>query len=105
MSLQNVLYFLMWAGLFVVMMRFGCGSHIMGHGHGSEDGSPIAPGTDVDPVCRMTVQTASAKTSAYQGRIYHFCSQNCREKFEAAPATYAKQMTTGLREGEHHHGC
>jgi len=33
MQLQNVLYFLAWTGLFLVMMRFGCGPHVMGHGH------------------------------------------------------------------------
>ena len=31
--LQNLLYFAIWAGLFFLMMRYGCGSHIMGHGH------------------------------------------------------------------------
>jgi hypothetical protein len=29
----SILYFLLWAGLFFVMMRFGCGAHVMGHGH------------------------------------------------------------------------
>jgi hypothetical protein len=32
-QLGNILYFLLLAGLFVVMMRFGCGAHVMGHGH------------------------------------------------------------------------
>ena len=31
MQLQNVLYFLVWAGLFFVMMRFGRGANVMGH--------------------------------------------------------------------------
>lgn len=33
MQLQDVLYYVFWAGLFFVMMRYGCGAHIMGHGH------------------------------------------------------------------------
>ena len=33
MQWQNVLYYLIWAGVFFVMMRFGCGAHIMGHSH------------------------------------------------------------------------
>ena len=53
----------------------------------------------------MTVATATARTSAYQGRVYYFCSQDCREKFEAAPTTYAKLATPGLNEKEHRHGC
>ena len=32
-QLGNILYFLLWAGVFFFMMRFGCGAHIMGHGH------------------------------------------------------------------------
>lgn len=73
MQLQNVLYFLVWAGLFFVMMRFGCGAHVMGHGHhhgGSDPGDDHGPGssprwappdTSIDPVCGRTIQTAGAK--------------------------------------------
>ncbi len=32
--MPTYLYFLLWAAFFFVMMRFGCGAHIMGHGHG-----------------------------------------------------------------------
>ena len=31
--LQNILYFAIWAGFIFLMMRYGCGAHIMGHGH------------------------------------------------------------------------
>ena len=27
-------YFLIWAVIIFLMMRFGCGAHVMGHGHG-----------------------------------------------------------------------
>ncbi|MCK9994604.1 MAG: hypothetical protein Dbin4_03124 [Alphaproteobacteria bacterium] len=30
--MNSLLYFALWAGLIFVMMRFGCGAHIMGHG-------------------------------------------------------------------------
>jgi hypothetical protein len=30
MHRQDVLYFLVWAGPFFVVMRFGCGAHVMG---------------------------------------------------------------------------
>ncbi len=101
MQLGNVLYFLIWAGLFFVMMRFGCGSHIMGHGHHHGSGSPRDRHNDswasraqaVDPVCGMTVKTSAAKSAVYDGRPYYFCSQNCRDKFEAAPASYVKSAT------------
>ena len=32
------LYFLLWGVFFFMMMRVGCGAHIMGHGHGHRHG-------------------------------------------------------------------
>jgi YHS domain-containing protein len=100
MQFANVLYFVLWAGLFFVMMRYGCGSHIMGHGrhHQEADGgdqhgdSPrwVAPSRAVDPVCGTTVETAGAKSAIQDGQVYYFCSQDCRAKFEADPASYTK---------------
>ncbi|MFZ5875434.1 MAG: YHS domain-containing protein [Nitrospirota bacterium] len=46
-------------------------------------------------MCGMTVETPKAKTSVYRGQTYHFCSNDCREKFEAAPASYAASDTGG----------
>lgn len=117
MELQNVLYLLVAAGLFFVMMRFGCGSHVMGHGHdpggaGPDEGHAGAGGADTaapaqttDPVCGMPVQTAKAKTAVYGGSVYYFCSQDCREKFEAAPQSYAKGSAAGSQPQGRHHGC
>ena len=110
MELQNVLYLLIWAGLFFVMMRFGCGAHIMGHAHHhgatrSDDHSEagnlrwVPPDRTVDPVCGMNIQTAGAKSAIQDGHVYYFCSRNCREKFEAAPASYVKSQAR-----EKHHG-
>ena len=101
-QLGNILYYLLLAAMFFFMMRFGCGAHIMGHGHhhgetGSDDHGDdgnvrwIPPDRAVDPVCGMTVETGSAKSSVHGGQVYYFCSQDCRAKFEAAPASYLKQ--------------
>ena len=97
----NILYFLLLAGLFVVMMRFGCGAHVMGHSHhhdetGSNDHAGdsnarwVPPDRAVDPVCSMTVQTAGAKSAVHDGHVYYFCSQDCRAKFEATPSSYVR---------------
>ena len=32
--MPTYLYFLLWGAFFFMMMRFGCGAHIMGDGHG-----------------------------------------------------------------------
>ena len=105
--MESILYFLLWAGLFFVMMRFGCGAHVMGHGHHHSDAPPnrpnapsdatgrwAAPEKDIDPVCHMPVETAKAKTAVYAGHVYHFCSQNCRDNFETEPRKYLASDST-----------
>jgi YHS domain-containing protein len=115
--MEALLYFALWAGLFFLMMRFGCGAHVMGHGHSHHDSTPdgkkdrphpmrwLPPKTDIDPVCGKTVQTAEAKSAVHDGTVYYFCSRDCREIFEAAPAQYvgpnAKPMPSPM---EHSHG-
>lgn len=103
-----LIYFLLIAALFAVMMRFGCGAHVFGHRHGTAESggeaSLVPPGKDKDPVCGMTVETAKAKTSVYAGRLYHFCSTGCRDKFEASPARYIKSASNAPSEKEESHG-
>lgn len=99
--MNELVYFMLWAGIIFLMMRFGCGAHVMGHGHGKTKhgkGPPEGQSTeslrwtppvdDVDPVCSKTVSTETAKPSVYDGHVYYFCSRDCRERFEAAPAQY-----------------
>lgn len=118
----TLLYFAVFAGLFFLMMRFGCGAHVMGHGHGEHEGregqggGAARPGegagwrppvTDVDPVCRMTVQTQGAKSSVYRGTVYYFCSAEHRDQFEADPERYVGSSSKPSAEPkpmEHQHG-
>lgn len=45
--------------------------------------------TSRDPVCGMAVELAqSTLCSTYQGITYHFCSTQCRERFNDIPALY-----------------
>lgn len=93
--MNALVYFAIWAVLIYLMMRFGCGAHVMGHGHGRSrrDGTAdsdrglrwVPPETDNDPVCGKTVRTETAKSSVHDGTVYYFCSRECREVFEAAP--------------------
>jgi YHS domain-containing protein len=116
MAMESILYFLLWAGLFFVMMRFGCGAHVMGHRHHHSDADSERPNTpsdgtrrwappekDIDPVCRMTVETAKARTAVHEGHVYHFCSQDCRSKFESEPAKYLVSAPDPASTKEHHH--
>src|SRR5262245_5559546 len=44
---------------------------------------------EIDPVCGMTVDPASAHASLpHDGKTYHFCSTSCLHKFQADPAKY-----------------
>ncbi|MGB9253921.1 MAG: heavy metal translocating P-type ATPase, partial [Candidatus Korobacteraceae bacterium] len=44
---------------------------------------------DRDPVCGMNVDPAkAASTAEYEGRLYHFCSRGCAEKFRRSPDKY-----------------
>ena len=53
---------------------------------------PIAVRDDnasaVDPVCGMTVDTATASSLSHDGRTFHFCSDGCRESFAREPGRY-----------------
>jgi len=89
--MEVLIYFLLIAALFAVMMRFGCGAHVFGHRRKMVSGDQthlVPPTKDQDPVCGMIVETAKAKTSVHAGRLYHFCSTSCRDKFEASPGRY-----------------
>ena len=111
--MEALLYFAFWAGLIFLMMRFGCGAHIMGHGHGhsrresGKDGNPelrwVPPAKDIDPVCGRTVATDTAKSSVHAGNVYYFCSRECREAFEAAPDLHTARGDSDQKRLEHSH--
>lgn len=105
--MENILYFVFFAGLFAFMMRFGCGVHVMGHHGKNDDVSSNEQGEtpanmsrnqtsqQTDPVCGMSVDPAQAKSAVYRGHAYYFCSPACREKFEVAPSSFIKSGITG----------
>ena len=63
-------------------------SHHAGDSHGEQRQAPDTR-TVVDPVCGMTVDTAAGKPSYdHNGKLFHFCSQGCRDKFVANPDHY-----------------
>jgi Cu+-exporting ATPase len=49
------------------------------------------PGTAIDPVCKMEVDTANPTggTAEHEDETYYFCAAGCREEFKADPAKYA----------------
>ena len=88
---------LLFAGLFYLIMRFGCGAHMVHGGHGGHAGheghkSPSdAEAQTKDPVCGMPVTMGQGYSEMYDGREYRFCSKACLDKFDANPSHYLAQ--------------
>ena len=56
--------------------------------------------TVIDPVCGMTVDTASAEyRSFHDGKAYYFCSAGCKASFDKDPAKFAGAGAKGGHEG------
>jgi YHS domain-containing protein len=112
MSIDTIVSLGLLAAALLLMMRFGCGRYMMGHGeshapagaYGDGGPLPLATNEDVDPVCGMTVDKLSASIATFQGKTYHFCSDSCRGKFEASPAAYAAKVVDSLGEIGHRRG-
>ncbi len=86
--MEGLLSLLLFGGLFFLMMRFGCGAHMMHGGH-SHGGNAEAGGKDhVDPVCGITVDPNSGYGKMHAGTLYRFCSRACLDRFEADPPRY-----------------
>lgn len=49
-----------------------------------------------DPVCRSELDELDAMqvdlTTEYNGRVYHFCSNACKKRFDHEPAAFASRF-------------
>ena len=50
----------------------------------------ITLATDKDLVCGMNVTAGECDTTLHDGKIYGFCSADCKVEFKANPAKYIK---------------
>lgn len=88
--MEGLLSLLLFGGLFFLMMRFGCGAHMMHGGHvGHGDRADTGEADHVDPVCGMPVDPNTGYGKMHEERLYRFCSRVCLDKFEAEPNRYA----------------
>lgn len=78
---------LVFAALFYLMMRFGCGAHMV-HGHAGHEGYATLDGNTKDPVCGMDVASGGGYGKMLEGRQYRFCSRKCLDQFDAEPQRY-----------------
>ena len=79
--------------------------HAGQHGAASKGPVPLA-GKDIDPVCGMTVEPATAAgTHTHEGKAYYFCSTHCLGKFRLDPAAYLKGKEEGCSACATGHGA
>jgi len=84
----DFLTFIVFAGLFYMMMRHGCGAHAI---HGKSEKSDV---DHTDPVCGMKVGQTSGYGMMYQDHLYRFCSRDCLDRFDSDPAYYRDKSDT-----------
>ena len=93
--MEGLFSLLLFAAAFYVMMRFGCGAHMVhgGHGRSEHEGhaghTPTVESEAVDPVCGMKVAPGTGYTKMVGAHAYRFCSRACLDKFETNPQQYA----------------
>jgi len=88
--MEGLASLLIYAGLFYLLMRYGCGAHMI-HGHGSHKHADNKGGGDgmfVDPVCGKDVQPNLGYGIMYKGDLYRFCSRKCLDQFDTQPALF-----------------
>ena len=49
----------------------------------------------IDPICGMTVDTATALHAERDGKTFYFCSDHCRQKFLSTPAGTTPEGKSG----------
>ena len=87
-------------GLVAVLALVGCSGQEESQGEAQkahtrteemESRTPETQAQAKDPVCGMTVSTASTHNATYQGRTYYFCASGCKGKFVEDPEKYLSQ--------------
>lgn len=94
--MEGLLSLLLFAGAFYLMMRFGCGAHMVhgsAAGHGEHSDHPATDGDVTDPVGGMPVAPGQGYAKAHGNHMYRFCSRDCLDKFEADPGKYVVPKT------------
>ena len=55
--------------------------------------APAEPTMAKDPVCGMTVHSATAGYfSEYRGRTYYFCCAGCKQEFDEQPEAHTTTL-------------
>ncbi len=90
--MDGLLSLLLVIGAFFLMMRFGCGSHML-RSHGGQSGGCCGGDkarkvSHTDPVCGTEVSDEQGYSKFHDSRVYKFCSRECFDEFEASPEKF-----------------
>ena len=69
--MEALLYFIIWAAAIFVMMRFGCGAHVMGHGrkHRQTAESPETESSELRWVPPETDTDLAPESESHRGEV------------------------------------
>ena len=90
--MELIITLLVFALVFYVLMRWGCGARMV---HGLTLAGGISPGNGhlqleiTDPVCGMKVEAQDALLLEHGSHVIRFCSEDCRKRFLAHPEAYS----------------
>ncbi|MBT8433760.1 MAG: YHS domain-containing protein [Gammaproteobacteria bacterium] len=91
--MEGFFSFLLFAGLFYLMMRVGCGAHMMHGHHGASDENSSK---HIDPVCAKNVPPNEGYGKMHEGRLYRFCSRKCLDAFDQNPERYLPESSEAM---------
>ncbi len=95
--MDGLLSLLLFAGLFLLMMRFGCGAHVMhgAHKHSHSGGKEDDRVDHTDPVCGIHVDPNAGYAKVVNGHLHRFCSRKCLDRFEQDSNRYLTTSSNG----------
>ena len=47
----------------------------------------------IDPICKMNLDIHLSDTASFDGKLYGFCSEECKETFLKSPLTYLEEKS------------
>lgn len=89
--MDGLLSLLVFVGLFFVMMRFGCGAHMLRGRHSQKESNDSPKNGHIDPVCGKTVPPIEGYGVMHDGQLFRFCSRECLDAFDTNPNRFTHQ--------------
>jgi YHS domain-containing protein len=87
--MKKVMKFLLLTGL--IFSVVACESGKKEHSGGDAISADVKVVNELDPVCEMPTSGHLKDTLTYEGKLYGFCSSNCKEEFKKNPDILLKK--------------